>query len=408
MDREQIGLLWNAMAPGLDERQRRAYAATLANAYGYGGATVVHEVCGVAPNTITAGKRDLVRGWPEDMRGRVRREGGGRMTVEEHCPEIREYIREIVDGSTYGDPERVLSWTTESLRKIGEELFRRHAVRISHVTVGSILADLGYSKQSNRKMLQTGDAHPDRDAQFRHIDRTAREFIAAGEPVISVDTKKKELIGNFKNNGQEYRKKGDARKVLDHDFPLEGLGKVSPYGIYSLNDNTGFVNLGSSHDTAEFAVASISRWWECVGKASFPDATRLMLTCDCGGSNGNRLRLWKYQLAQFSAHTGLDVFVSHFPSGTSKWNKIEHRLFCFISRNWQGKPLIDIQTVVDLIGSTTTRAGLKVVCVQDDRVYELAQKVSDDDFEAIPLSNLEPFPQWNYVIGERYKAQVIS
>jgi hypothetical protein len=407
MDIGQIRVLWDEMAQSLDERQRRAYAATLAEAYGYGGAKVVHEVCGIAPNTITAGKKDLAGDQHQDMDGRVRREGGGRWAVEEHYPEIRDHISGIVDASTYGDPGRVLSWTTESLRKIADGLLKRHGIKVSHVTVGSLLFGMGYSKQSNQKMLQAGDAHPDRDAQFRHIDKTARAFIDAGDPVISVDTKKKELIGNFKNNGREYRQKGDACKVLDHDFPIHTLGRVSPCGIYNLNDNTDFVNLGSSNGTAEFAIESISRWWDCVGKASFPDARRLMVTCDCGGSNGNRLRLYKYQLAQLSARTGLDVYVSHFPSGTSKWNKVEHRLFCFISKNWQGKPLTEIQTAVSLIGSTATKADLKVICVQDDKVYELAQKVSDEDFEAIPLSRLEPFGQWNYVIGERYKSQVI-
>jgi hypothetical protein len=247
MEREQMKAMWEKMAPSLDERQRRLYAAALAEAYGRGGCTVAHEVTGLAQNTITAGRKDLA-GEPGGLGGRVRREGGGRKEIEEHYPGMREQIQGIVDSSTYGDPERVLSWTVESLRKTAEELKQRHSACVSHVTVGEMLCKMGYSKQSNQKMLQVGDTHPDRDAQFRHIDRTAKAFLEAGDPVISVDTKKKELIGNCKNAGQKYCKKGCARKVLDHDFPIAELGKVAPYGIYNPNHNTGFVNLGSSHD----------------------------------------------------------------------------------------------------------------------------------------------------------------
>lgn len=247
-------------------------------------------------------------------------------------------------------------------------------------------------------MLQNGQPHPDRNAQFEHINQTAKEFLSQGEPVISVDTKKKELVGNFKNSGREYRQSKNPRKVLDHDFPIEELGKVAPYGVYNLNHNVGFVNLGVSHDTAEFAVESISRWWETVGKYTFPCATKLLVTCDCGGSNGYRTKLWKFQLSLLARRVGLDIFVCHFPPGTSKWNKVEHRLFCYISKCWQGKPLVSVEAVVDLIGSTTTGSGLRVICQRDDGVYELAKSVSDEDFVSISMDRIGSFGNWNYVL----------
>jgi hypothetical protein len=237
------------------------------------------------------------------------------------------------------------------------------------------------------------------DEQFEYINPTAQEYIDRGEPVISVDTKKKENTGNFRNNGREYRRKKDPRRVLDHDFPLEEPGKIAPYGVYNVNNNTGFVNVGTSQDTSEFAVESISRWWETVGKKTYSNATRLYITCDCGGSNNYRVKMWKHQLQQFAGRTGIITHVSHFPPGTSKWNKIEHRLFCYISKNWQGKPLVDVKTAVDLIGSTTTATGLKVICVRDDTWYELAKKVSDDEFKTINLTQIAPFGAWNYQIS---------
>jgi hypothetical protein len=330
----------------------------------------------------------------------VRSSGGGRKYVEEKHPNIEEEIRRLIEGSTYGNPERVLSYTTESLRKIEREL-KAKGINISHETIGKIFESMDYSKQSNQKMLQVGEAHPNRNAQFEHINKTASKYIKAKTPVISVDTKKRENIGNFKNNGKEYRKSKDPRKVLDHDFPLKELGKISPYGVYNLNNNTGFVNVGTSHDTSEFAVESISRWWETVGKHTFPNKKKIYITCDCGGSNGNRRRMWKYQLQQFADRTGIEIEVSHFPPGTSKWNKIEHRLFCYITKNWQGKPLVDVQTAVDLIGSTRTNTGLEVICVRDDTEYLLAKKVSDEDFESIFIKKILPFETWNYKILPR-------
>ena len=397
MDKLQIGILWNSMKLQLNEMQRRQYAATLAKAYGYGGATAVHAITGVSLNTITAGKKELNGKLPLAS-GRVRREGGGPKWSEERYPDIQKRMREIVDGKTYGDPEKVLSWTTESLRAIQKALSEKHGISVSHVTIGDILEDMDYSKQANQKMLQVGKAHHDRNAQFEFINMKAKTFLEMGEPVISVDTKKKENIGNFKNSGQEYRHKKDPRKVLDHDFPIKKLGKIAPYGVYNLNHNIGFVNIGTSHDTAEFAVESISRWWDTVGKHTFPNAKHLMITCDCGGSNGYKVRLWKYQLSQFASRIGININVCHFPPGTSKWNKVEHRLFCFISKNWEGKPLISVEAAVKLVGSTTTATGLKVICQRDDAIYDLAVAVSDEEFESINIDRIDPFGDWNYVI----------
>ena len=257
---------------------------------------------------------------------------------------------------------------------------------------------MGYSKQLNQKMLQTGEPHPDRNDQYDHISITAYNYISWGEPVISVDTKKKEMIGNFKNNGREYKPIKQPRKVLDHDFPIKELGKIAPYGIYNLNKNIGFINIGTSHDTGEFAVESISRWWAVLGNQTFPNARTLYIICDCGGSNGYRSRMWKYQLQQFANQAKIDIHVSHYPPGTSKWNKIEHRMFCYITKSWQGKPLVDIQTVIDLIGSTVTTTGIKIFCVSEETEYELSKKVSDEEFDSICTAGIAPFESWNYYI----------
>jgi hypothetical protein len=386
-----------AMMPILNEKQRRLFLASEAKSYGWGGVSEVSRLSGVSRTTIRVGMIELKSSDSIDI-SRIRKIGGGRNYVEDNIPNVQERVREIVDGATYGNPEKVLSWTTESLRKIQTTLRKKYEIKISFKTVGAILEDLGYSKQANQKMLQVGEPHPDRNAQFEFINEKAKNFIDVGEPVISVDTKKKENIGNFKNNGTEYRRKSDPRKVFNHDFPISELGKIAPYGIYNLNHNIGFINIGISHDTAEFAVESISRWWETVGKHTFPNATKLLITCDCGGSNGNRVRLWKFQLVQLSERIGIEIHVSHFPPGTSKWNKIEHKLFCFISKNWQGKPLIDVQTAVNLIGSTTTATGLKVICQTDNTEYELSKKVTDKEFEALPIVKILPFESWNYMI----------
>ena len=384
------------MMPLLNEKQKRLYLASEAMSYGRGGIAQVQRLSGASKNTIRRGISEH-KTKSEEEATQIRSCGGGRKNTEEKYPDIAERIRKLVDGTTYGDPERVLSYTTESLRKIQVEL-ANEGIKLSHTTINHILEEMNYSRQQNQKMLQKGAPHPDRNAQFEHINKTAAEHIKAGVPVISVDTKKKEKVGNFKNNGTEYRPNKDPRHVLDHDFVIKELGKISPYGVYNLNNNTGFVNVGVSHDTSEFAVESISRWWETVGKHTFPNQNKIYITCDSGGSNGCRVRMWKYQLQQFADRTGLEIEVSHFPRGTSKWNKVEHRLFCYITKNWQGKPLVDVQTAVDLIGSTTTTTGLKVVCVRDDTEYRLKRKVSDVDFEAINISKIQPFEAWNYKI----------
>ena len=313
------------MLPLLDERQKRLFLASEAKAIGYGGISTVSRISGMSRTTITRGMRELESG--EVYNNNTRQKGGGRNYVEDNYPDIVNKIRVIIDDETYGDPTKVISYTTESQRKIAKELSVQ-GITVNYTTVGKIIESMGYSKQANKKMLQVGEPHPDRNAQFEYINKTAAGYIKAGIPVISVDTKKKENIGNFKNNGAEYRREKDPRKVLDHDFPIKELGKISPYGVYNVNKNIGFVNVGTSHDTSEFAVESISRWWETVGKHTYPETKTLYITCDCGGSNGNRVRMWKFQLKQFADRTGLEIHVSHFPPGTSKWNKVEHRLFC--------------------------------------------------------------------------------
>lgn len=381
----------------LNERQIRCFAGWLANLLGYGGLKRVTSSLGLGVNTVRTGQAEVLGAASLAEAGRVRRKGGGRKAVAELNPGISQALQEIIENNSYGDPERVIFWTTLSLRGLADTLAEK-GFRASYVTVGKLLEGLGYSKQCNQKMEQVGKPHPDRDAQFRTIQESIGEALNAGDPVISIDCKKKENLGNFKNAGQEYRRTRDARRTLDHDFPLAELGKVVPYGVYVLNNNTGFINLGNSSDTGEFAAASIWRWWEAVGRTTFPQAKRLVITCDGGGSNGCRNRLWKVKLAELAAKAGIEIEVHHFPPGTSKWNKIEHRLFCYISKNWAGKPLIDIETTVSLIGSTTTRKGLTVKCVTDSTTYEKGIKVSDDELEAVDLMPLGEFELWNYKI----------
>ena len=382
--------------PHLNEKQKRLFLASCANALGWGGVKKVCEISGCSKDIVIRGKRELRTTLPNDKR--IRKKGGGRKRTEEVHPDLPNWIEEIVADSTYGNPENPLTWTTQSIRKIQDKILSSKYVYVSIETIARILDELRYSLQGNKKMLQVGKPHPDRNEQFGFINDMAKLFIFNGQPVISVDTKKKENIGNFENNGKEYRKSKDPREVLDHDFMIKELGKVAPYGVYVLNNNTAFVNLGKSHDTSEFAVESISRWWEIVGKNTFAESTKLYINCDSGGSNGNRVRLWKYQLQQLANRTGLELYVSHFPPGTSKWNKVEHRLFCYISKNWAGKPLIDIETVINLISTTTTTTGLSVICKRDDKFYPLAQKVSNENFEAINIRKISPFKEWNYII----------
>ena len=401
------------MLTKLNEMQRRQLQGSIADALGHGGVAYVNSLTGAARNTISRGIEDL-NSTPkiesEDQSSTIpgiRKPGGGRKKESEKHPKLYQDIEEIIDPDTYGNPMKPLRWTTLSLRKIAEELLKK-GYKVSQNIVSRALEALGYSKQQNQKMYQVGNQHPDRDAQFQHINETAQAYLEHGDPVISIDTKKKENVGNFKNHGSEYRKEKSPRKVLDHDFPIPELGKVNPYGVYVLNDNTGFVNLGTSHDTAEFAGESVYRWWETVGKSTFPEAKRLYINCDGGGSNSSRRWIWKYQLQLLANKTGLEIEVSHFPPGTSKWNKVEHRLFCYISKNWQGQPLIDIETIVSLIGSTTTKKGLKVLCQVDNNIYETGKKISEQEKESINVEFLEPFTQWNYIIRPIQNDAIVS
>lgn len=397
------------MMPVLNEKQQRYLSGIIASELGYGGVSFVNSVTGQSRNTIAAGAayfdKPDVDGAPQQPSAeavskqdkRIRRPGGGRKSIDKKYPDLEKIIEEIICDDTYGNPGKPLRYTTKSLRKISKALMEK-GINVCHTLIAKVLGKMGYSKQQNQKMKQLGSRHPDRDAQFRFINDTAEEFLTNREPVISVDTKKKENIGNFKNNGSEYRPKKNPRQVLDHDFPLPELGKVAPYGVYVLNNNTGFVNLGTNHDTPEFAGESVFQWWQCVGKNTFPDAKRLYITCDGGGSNGSRVWLWKYYLQELANETGLEIHVSHFPPGTSKWNKIEHRLFCYISKNWQGKPLIDIETTVNLIGSTTTEKGLTVVCRLDENHYETGKKITEEQKDSLNIIFNGPNEKWNYII----------
>ena len=387
------------MAPLLNEQQRRLLAASMAKGYGHGGIKLVSERSGMDVRTIRSGLHEIRDGIPFPVgTGRIRKSGAGRKPLKELEPSLLSYIESILQNNTYGDPQKVIAWTNLSLRDISSLLAEKYDITVGKDIVSRALDELGYSKQVNQKMIQVGNRHADRDAQFRFINDKAQEFLSDGCPVISTDTKKKELVGNFKNNGAEYREAKSPRKVLDHDFPLPDLGKVAPYGVYLVNDNIGFVNLGTDHDTSAFAVESIRRWWNIVGKPTYPAAKKLYINCDGGGSNGWRVRLWKYELALLAQETGLEIHVSHFPPGTSKWNKIEHRLFCYITKNWSGKPLIDINTIVNLISSTKTSKGLSVKCVVDKNRYPTGLKADDAMMGRINIERVGPNESWNYII----------
>lgn len=379
----------------LDERQQRIIAGCIANACGHGGIKLVCSLSGLNYRTVKSGAEES-RGSLPDM-SRIRKEGAGRPGITETQVGIASAIEEIISNNTYGDPEKVISWTSLSLRDISDTLTEKYGITASKNAVARVLDDLGYSRQTNQKQMQAGKEHPNRDEQFVFINEKASKFINGDLPVISVDTKKKELIGNFKNPGTEYRPQKNPRKVLDHDFPLGG-GKVSPYGVYVVNNNTAYVNLGIGHDTGMFAVESIRRWWGCVGRPTFGNVKKVYINCDGGGSNGSRNRLWKYGLALLAEELGIEFHVSHFPPGTSKWNKVEHRLFCYISRNWQGKPLVDVETTIRLIRSTTTEKGLSVKCELDKNEYETGIKISDEELGKIDIEKIEPFGTWNYII----------
>ena len=392
----------------LDEDQRRLFLAAFADYLGYGGATHLSEITGITQQTISAGRKELKAikageyelprsKTTESGSKRIRAEGGGRKSYAEKHPEILDALDSLLDGNTVGNPENPLRWTVKSTRKL-EGALKEKGFNVGYTTIGRILEDMGYSLQQNRKYTEAGEPDPDRNSQFEFISTECARCIASGIPVISVDAKKKENIGNFKNPGQEYRKKGNPRLVYDHDFTKE---HAIPYGVFDIAANEGFVNVGVSADTAEFAVESISNWWHLMGRERYPDAKEIMITCDGGGSNGSRVRLWKYKLQELSDFTGLTFHVSHFPPGTSKWNKIEHSLFSFISMYWKGQPLESYQTVVNLIGSTTNNNGLKVKCILDEWNYERGVDISDEDYSNINLIRDEWRGDWNYTIAPR-------
>jgi hypothetical protein len=389
----KLGQVW----PHLNERSRRMVAAAEAKELGYGGVSLVSRACGLSRVTITKGLRELEA--VPLAQPRIRRRGGGRRRLEADDPQLPALLESLVEPLTCGDPESPLRWTCKSTRTLAGELVHRHHP-VSHEKVAQYLRAMGYSLQGNRK-TEEGLDHPDRDAQFRHINREVRRALAAGWPVISVDTKKKELVGNYENRGRQWRPSGRAERVNGHDFPGPEVPRAHPYGIYDLRRNRGFVNVGTDHDTAAFAVASIRGWWRHEGRGLYPAATQLLITADGGGSNGYRLRLWKVELQRLADQTGLAMAVCHFPPGTSKWNKVEHRLFSFISSNWRGEPLRDYETVVRLIAATTTATGLKVSCRLDRRQYPAGRKVSAEEMAALKLTPARFHGEWNYVIHPR-------
>jgi transposase len=395
VDEAAIGERFRALAGELDERRRRLWAAAEARSAGRGGIAAVARATGISEETIRRGVRELERG-ERLAPGRVRRPGGGRKPLTTTDPTLLADLERLVDADRRGDPELPLRWTAKSVRKLADGLGEL-GHRVHFTSVAKLLRDLGYSLQANAKTRE-GTSHPDRDGQFRHINETVTATLAAGQPVISVDTKKKELVGDFKNGGRELRPKGSPVPVRVHDFRDPVLGKAIPYGIYDLAADEGWVAVGIDHDTAQFAVASIRGWWEHLGRARYPGATRLTITADCGGSNGYRTRLWKTELQRLADHTGLQITVCHLPPGTSKWNRIEHRLFSFISQNWRGKPLISRQVIINLIAATTTRTGLQVFAELDDREYPRDVKVTDAELAAVNLTGDDFHPEWNYTI----------
>jgi Rhodopirellula transposase DDE domain len=385
---------YQALLPNMDERMRRLWAAAEAKALGWGGIACVAEATGLARNTITAGLRDLQQPLPA---GRIRREGGGPKPLTARDPGLEEALDRLVDPVTRGHPESPLRWTCKSTSKLAEELTSQgHPV--SARTVAALLHQAGYSLQACRK-TQEGGKHPDRNAQFLFIHDLVRRLQKRGEPVVSVDAKKKELVGNYKNAGQEWQPGGEPAEVKVHDFPDRKLGKAVPYGVYDLSNNEGWVSVGINHDTAQFAVASIGRWWEEMGQKRFPGAKELLITADGGGSNAAKNRLWKVALQALADETGLKLRVSHLPPGTSKWNKIEHRLFCHISTNWRGRPLTSYEMIVSLIANTTTSTGLVVRAALDPQHYEKGIQVSDEELAKVNLKPNKFHGEWNYCIA---------
>jgi hypothetical protein len=393
---DEVRSRWQLTAPFLDERGRRLFAANEALALGFGGVTATAVATGLARSTINRGIDELQSARNEIDR-RARRRGAGRKSAVAHQPSLPAALETLIEAAIRGDPCSPLRWVSRSQRHLVKALAEQ-GFKASQRVVAKLLRDLNYSCQANSKTRE-GGKHPDRDAQFGHINTTVKAAINAGEPAISVDTKKKELVGDFKNNGCELRPKGQPEAVRVHDFKIPELGKVAPYGVYDIAANHGWVSVGIDADTAAFAVESIRRWWDKLGRPRYPHATCLTITADCGGSNGVQVRLWKRELQRFANETGLKVTVAHLPPGTSKWNKIEHRLFAFITMNWRGKPLLSHQVIVQLIGATTTETGLRVCCELDENLYPKGIKVTEEEMQAICITRNEFHGEWNYTIS---------
>jgi transposase len=401
MDTEMIKQRYALISPFLDERQRRLYLAAEAKVIGYGGVSTVSRMTGVSRSAISAGYEDYDQAKENKISpGRIRKEGGGRKRTVTTDVTLKTDLEALIEPVTRGDPESPLRWTCKSVRNLSDEL-NRMGHKTSHRMVAELLHEMEYSLQGNRKTLE-GESHPDRNAQFEFINQRVKALQSMEQPVISVDTKKKELVGDFKNGGKELRPKGDPEKVRVHDFKIPELGRVAPYGIYDMTHNIGWVNVGLDHDTSAFAVESIRRWWHSMGRELYPQAKHLMVTADGGGSNGYRIKLWKVELQKLADETGLSIQVCHFPPGTSKWNKIEHRLFSFISQNWRGKPLISYEVIVKLIAATTNRIGLKVKCQLDTNFYPKVIKVSDREMADINIQRDSFHGEWNYTISPKH------
>src|SRR3989475_4272748 len=400
---ETIAAQFLMLRPLLDEHARRMWAAVEARAMGRGGLSRVAEATGLSRVTIRAGVQELARAdpasGPQAPPERLRRRGGGRKPLSLHDPHLLHALETLAEPVTRGDPMSLLRWTCKRAAKLAAAL-QAQGHRVSERTVNRRLHALGYSLQSNRKTL-AGRHHPDREAQFQYINRRAKAFQQQGQPMVSVDTKKKELVGQFRNGGREWRPQGQPEEVNVHDFPSEALGKVIPYGVYDEATNTGWVSVGVDHDTAEFAVETVRRWWRHMGREVYPKAKRLLITADGGGSNGSRCRLWKVELQRLADETGLHISVCHFPPGTRKWNKIEHRMFCHITENWRGRPLVSREVVVNLIGHTTTTTGLAIRSALDDNSYPTGREVTAEQMESLAMTRDKFHGEWNYTIKPR-------
>ena len=395
---QQLRLKLSGLLYLLNERQRRILVAVEARAYGRGGVQAVARVTGMSRQTIYNGIKDLEKKIKND--GRVRRVGAGRKKKIDKDPEILNILDQILESSTRGDPESPLKWTCKSLRKLSEELLKRK-ISIGRQAIANLLHELDYSLQSNRKTSEGKADHPDRNEQFEYINKKSKYFLRRYLPVISVDTKKKELVGKYKNDGHEWQRKGEPVKVLTHDFPDPKLPKAVPYGVYDIGKNTGWVNVGTSSDTAEFAVSSIRYWWKKMGKKKYGNVREILVCADSGGSNGYRIHLWKYELQKFCNEEDLKITVCHFPPGTSKWNKIEHRLFSYISMNWRGRPLTDYRIIVNLIASTKTTSGLTVKVRLDKKKYNIGIKLSKEEIDSVNIKKHKFHGEWNYTLSPR-------